>query len=228
MEPILQGVEAIRDAAALLQRLDRVAGGLAGAAGFEREKRWLGDAGVLLGGAVEEDLALLQRAAALPELASVHGELLVEARLCWIDAAEELHGVLARTQGSRAPVIEALFPGIDFASLRRKPAGVDECAATVERLLRSAYVERTLAADPRLEEPKAAMEAAFAGLGRMREPLPVEPDEAIPLRERLESAAERLALVTRQARLLAEAALLPLPDLLEEANLAGKKRRRSR
>jgi hypothetical protein len=50
--------------------------------------------------------------------------------------------------------------------------------------------------------------------------------EAQTLREELDAAAKRLEVPCRQARLLAQAALVPLKDLLESSALAQKPKRR--
>ncbi len=220
---MIAAAEKIREAQALVRRLQAVASDLGTRERLAREQRWLEDAVALL----EERLAgaseLIDQAAALPDAEALRAELVDDARGAWIDAAEALHAALARTCGPRAPVLEALFPHDEFPTLRRK--GFDEFHDAVLRFLGSSYVERTLTAEERVHPQRDALLAATERLARLREPAPLE-DEAA-LRGAVEEAAAPLDQVLRQVRLLAEAALLLAPDLLERASIEGRKRRRA-
>jgi hypothetical protein len=220
---VIAAAEKIREAQALMRRLQAVASDLGTRERLAREQRWLADAVALL----EERLAgapeLIDQAAALPDAAALRAELVDDARDAWIDAAEALHVALARTCGARAPVLEALFPHTEFATLRRK--GFDDFHDAVLRFLVSSYVERTLAAEERVHPQRDALAGATARLARLREPAPLEDETA--LRNALEEAAAPLDQVLRQVRLLAEASLLLAPDLLDRASIEGRKRRRA-
>ena len=219
---MIAALEKIREAQALHQRLVSVAVDLAARERLARERRWLDDAVALLADRVEGTHAIVDEAAALPEAGTLRDELVDESCGRWIDAAEALHAALARTFGARAPVLEALFPHAEFSALRRK--GFDEYREAVHRFLATSYVERTLAAEERVHGARDALVAAADRLARLRDPQP--PADEAALRRAVDDAAAPLDLALRQVRLLAEAALLPAPDLLERAALEGHKRRR--
>ncbi|WP_373046825.1 hypothetical protein [Vulgatibacter sp.] len=213
----------IRDALALQRRLSTVAAELAVRERLAREQRWLDEARTLLDERTNGADELLARAAALPEGEELRTELLAEAKLRWIDAAQTFHATVTRTFGPRAPVVEALFPHADFEILRRK--GFDDYHDAVLRFLATAYVERTLAEEERVHAHRDALVAASERLQQLREPQPAEDDAA--LRREVDDVAAPLDLVLRQVRHLAEAALLPAPDLLERAALEPQGRRRT-
>lgn len=219
---MIAALEKIREAQALHVRLAAVAHDLAARERLAREQRWLGDAVALVAERTAGAEALLDEAAALPDAGTLRDDLIEEASGRWIDAADALYTALVRACGQRAPVIEALFPHADFATLHRKR--FDEFHEAVHRFLATSYVERTLAAEERVHGERDALIAVHERLERLRTPAP--PADEAALRRAVDDAAAPLDLVLQQARLLAHAALLPAPDLLERAALEGQKRRR--
>ncbi|MCI0670640.1 MAG: hypothetical protein L0Y64_09280, partial [Myxococcaceae bacterium] len=197
--------------------------------GLEREKVWLSEALALLLAARACVSDLLERARELPELGEVREDYSVELQGRWVDCLEKVHAGITFHAGSRAPILEALFPHQKFPALRKSSAeGVLAYAAEFDRRSRLGYAKRIFGqADyafllPTVLEVPAAVrrwEACF-------EPSSMTEEQAAPIRAELVETASRVDRVMRQARLLAEAALLPVEGAFEESGVGARPRRR--
>jgi hypothetical protein len=172
----------------------------------------------------------LEKVRDLPELSDVRADFAEAQQDAWVDALEKLLAGITFHAGSRAPVIEALFPHQKFPALRR--ATLETAApfqAELERRLKTSYVTRTMGQDdfafaqPVIDQ----ITQAWAGWQACFQPSELSEEDAAPLRIELLGAAERLDRVIRQARLLAEAALLPVEGAFEAESLHQKPRKRT-
>ena len=196
---------------------------------LEAEQRWLSEA-IARVPAPEAFDDVLRRAAELPELADARAELAEGLQAAWVDALERLLAGITFHVGARVPLIEALFPHQKFPALRRAGRDVAQpYQADFERRLKTSYVARTLGqpeyafAQPVIE----AVNVGFAQWQRSLEPSEIAESDAQAIRAALEEGAQGLVRAMRQARLLAEAALVPLEGEVQ-IDLAVKPRRRSR
>ncbi|RJS20665.1 hypothetical protein DRW03_18435 [Corallococcus sp. H22C18031201] len=230
MSSTLESYELIRFAEAFEARLVTAEEMLAGRSGLDEEKQWLATALDRLRVARQPAPAMLARVKDLPELEEAREEYTFDQQGRWVDTLEKLHAGITFTASSRAPVIEALFPHLKFPQLRRAPReAVTEFATSYERRMKSAYVTRIFAREdfalvrPVVEQVVVAHGAWLASLT----PTPIGEAQEAELREDLVSLGRRLEQVLRQGRLLAEAALVPVPGLFEAAGLTLKPRKRA-
>lgn len=230
MSSTLESYELIRFAEAFEARLATAEEMVIGRPGLEAEKQWLASALERLREAREPAGGLLEQVKDLPELDEAREEFSFDQQGRWVDALEKLHAGITFTASSRAPVIEALFPHLKFPQLRRAPLElVNEYAMSYERRLKSAYVTRIFSRDdfamvrPVVDQVAATFAAWTASLS----PTPLPPDQEAALREALVSLGRRLDVALRQGRLLAEAALVPVPGVFEAAGLTLKPRKRA-
>ncbi len=230
MSSTLESYELIRFAEAFEARLATAGEMLTGRPGLEPEKSWLATALELVRTARAPTEGVLDRVKDLPELEEAREEYAFHQQGLWVDALEKLHAGITFTASSRAPVIEALFPHLKFPQLRRAPRdAVLEYATSYERRTKSTYVTRIFARDdfalvrPVMEQVLAAHTAWRSS----HEPAPLTPEQENLLREELVSLGRKLDQSLRQARLLAEAALVPAPTVYEAAGLNLKPKRRA-
>ncbi|NNC17919.1 hypothetical protein HJC22_19590 [Corallococcus exiguus] len=230
MSSTLESYELIRFAEAFEARLATAEEMVIGRPGLEAEKQWLASALERLREAREPAGGLLEQVKDLPELDEAREEFSFDQQGRWVDALEKLHAGITFTASSRAPVIEALFPHLKFPQLRRAPLElVNEYATSYERRFKSAYVTRIFSRDdfamvrPVVDQVAATFAAWTASLS----PTPLPPDQEAALREALVSLGRRLDVALRQGRLLAEAALVPVPGVFEAAGLTLKPRKRA-
>lgn len=226
----LEAVDLLRFADQISDRLAAAQTALEKKRGHDREKAWLADAAKVLNDARSPGAGLVDRARALPELADLRQEFAGSLQGVWVDGLEKLLAGITFHVSSRSPVIESLFPHQKLATLRRAPRDVaTKFQRDFEKRAKSSYVARMLGGEdfafalPVLEQLRSAWadyEACFSGEG-----LPA--DEAAPLRESLHQAGERVEGAVRQAKLLAEAALVPFEGLFEEVGLGQKLRKRT-
>ncbi|NOK21095.1 hypothetical protein [Corallococcus carmarthensis] len=230
MSSTLESYELIRFAEAFEARLATAEEMVIGRPGLEAEKQWLASALERLREAREPAGGLLEQVKDLPELDEAREEFSFDQQGRWVDALEKLHAGITFTASSRAPVIEALFPHLKFPQLRRAPVElVNEYATSYERRFKSAYVTRIFSRDdfamvrPVVDQVAATFAAWTASLS----PTPLPPEQEAALREALVSLGRRLDVALRQGRLLAEAALVPVPGVFEAAGLTLKPRKRA-
>lgn len=226
----LEAYDLIRFAEAFEARLVTASDTLADKEGLEPEKKWMATALSMVRACLAPAPALIERAKDLPELEEAREEFSFQQQNLWVDALEKLHAGITFCASSRAPVIEALFPHLKFPQLRRAPQDtVNEFATAYERRLKSSYVTRIFSQDdfsfvrPVVDQVARALAAWQASLV----PASLTDAQAAPLRAELISIGSRLDVAVRQARLLAEAALVPLPDAFDSTGLAAKPRRRA-
>lgn len=195
-----------------------------------REQSWLAQAIELVREDRETVRGMLDQARLLPELGEIRAELADDLKQRWVDALEKLLAGITFHAGSRAPVIEALFPHQKFPALRRVAReGAEDYAKEFERRLGAAYVTRIFGQEeygfvaPVVAQVKRTWSdyASCFGDGGLSE------DQARPIRESLVAHARKIDLALRQARLLAEAALAAVEGAYEAANLGAKPKRRS-
>ena len=230
MSSTLESYELIRFAEAFEARLATAGEMLAGRPGLEPEKRWLADALELVRTSRAPSAGVLDRVKDLPELEEAREEYAFHQQGLWVDTLEKLHAGITFTASSRAPVIEALFPHVKFPQLRRAPRdAVIEYATSYERRTKSAYVTRIFARDdfalvrPVMEQ----VSTAHAAWRSSHEPAPLTPEQENVLREELVALGRKLEGALRQARLLSEAAMVPVPSVHEAAGLSLKPKRRA-
>ena len=225
---LLDAYELVRFAPAFRERLERARELLAPHAELTVEQSWLSSAldRVI---AADPGATLLEKVRELPELTDVRADFAEGQQGAWVDALEKLLAGITFHASSRSPVIEALFSHQKFQALRRASRETAApFAADFERKLKSSYVTRTLAQEDFAFAPPviAQVERAWAGWQACFEPSTLSEEDAAPLRQELSEAAERLDRALRQARLIAEAALLPLEGAFEETALHQKPRKR--
>jgi hypothetical protein len=225
-----EAYDLIRFAEAFEARLVTASDTLADREGLDSEKEWMATALKLVRTALTPAPALLGRAKDLPELEEAREEFSFQQQNLWVDALEKLHAGITFCASSRAPVIEALFPHLKFPQLRRaSQETVDEFAAAYERRLKSSYVHRIFSQDdfsfvrPVVDQVASAYTAWQTSLA----PSNLPDAQIAPLRAEMISVASRLDVALRQARLLAEAALVPMPGAFDSSGLAAKPKRRA-
>jgi hypothetical protein len=226
----LEAYEVIRFSEAFEARLVTASDMLADREGLEPEKEWMATALRLVRSGLTPAPLLLGRAKDLPELEEAREEFAFQQQNLWVDALEKLHAGITFCASSRAPVIDALFPHLKFPQLRRASQEVvTEFAAAYERRLKSSYVTRIFSQDdfafvrPVVDQVALAHAAWQASLA----PASLSETQIAPLRAELISVGSRLDTAVRQARLLAEAALIPVPGAFDSSGLAARPKRRS-
>jgi hypothetical protein len=229
MEDTLRAYDWIRLADQIGEQLSAARAKLAESGDHAKEMAWLAEASELVSQDREGRDALLSKARRLPELASVRQEHAADLIAPWVDALEHLHAGIVYHAGLRSPLIEALFPHKKFDGLRRANVESAQTYGTdFMRRLRSSYLERLLARDefafarPSVDEVVAKY-AALAPDGEAA----LEEAEAAEVNAALGACARQLELAIKQARLLAEAALSPLPGTFEELAMRNKPKTRS-
>jgi hypothetical protein len=226
----LEAYDLIRFAEAFEARLVTAQDTLLDKEGLEPEKEWIATALKLVRAGLAPALPLLERLKDLPEMEEAREEYSFQQQNAWVDALEKLHAGITFCASSRSPVIEALFPHLKFPQLRRAPQdAVNEFASAYDRRLKSSYVTRIFAQDdfsfvrPVVEQVAQALASWQASLT----PTNISDMLAATLRAELISVGSRLDLAVRQARLLVEAALVPLPGSFDSLGLAIKPKRRT-
>ncbi|MCP3161738.1 hypothetical protein [Myxococcus qinghaiensis] len=230
MSSTLESYELIRFAEAFEGRIATAGEMLAGRPGLEAEKSWLTTALELVRTTRAPAAGVVDRVKDLPELDEAREEYAFHQQGLWVDSLEKLHAGITFTASSRAPVIEALFPHLKFAQLRRAPREVVfEYATSYERRTRSSYVSRIFAReDFALVRPVMdQVAAAHAAWRASHEPAPLSLEQEAVLREELVNLGRKLEVALRQARLLSEAALVPVPSVHEAAALGLKPKRKA-
>jgi hypothetical protein len=226
----LEAYDLIRFAESFEARLVTASDVLMDRPGLEPEKAWMTAALELVRTRLAPTAALLDRTKDLPELEEAREEFSFVQQNLWVDALEKLHAGITFCASSRSPVIEALFPNLKFPQLRRAPQdAVTEFATAYDRRFKSSYVTRIFAHDdfsfvrPVVDQVARAYAAWQASLT----PAGLSDAQAAPLRTELISVGSRLDAAVRQARLLAEAALVPVAGAFDSTGLAAKPKRRA-
>jgi hypothetical protein len=226
----LEAYDLIRFAEAFEARLATASDVIAEREGLAPEKEWMATALRLVREALTPAPSLIERAKDLPELEEAREEFSFQQQNLWVDSLEKLHAGITFCASSRAPVIEALFPHLKFPQLRRAPQdAVNEFATAYERRLKSSYVTRIFTQDDfGFVRPVVDQVAkAYASWQASLTPASLSDSQALPLRMELAAIGEKLDIAVRQARLLAEAALVPVPGAFDSTGLAAKPKRRA-
>lgn len=227
--PLLDAFDTVSHSEQLLRRLESATAELSKKQGLKDEKAWL-DTAVLRVTAARDGVGdLLVRVLRLPELEPVregHARTLQGAA---VDAVERLHAGITFAAGSRAPILEALYGKLKPPVLRRcDREDFEKFCVDFEKRLNTSYARRMFS-DPSFEivgSALAQLQHAFATWRGIFSNEPLSDSAAQALRDELDAVARRLELPCRQARLLAEAALTPLKELLENSGVAQKPKKR--
>lgn len=212
------------------ERLVAAMSDLAELSGLERERAWLNDAQALVQKASGSFPKVLEACAFLPELSRAREELAERAQGEWVDTLEKLQAGITYHSGSRAPILETLYPKQKLPSLRR--ASVETVRAyhdDFHRRLKGSYVQRMLQSEefafahPILDAENTCYER-WQGLLEGAVP-PVEEQER--QRALLLDEANDIGPLLQQARLLAEAALLSQEGLFERHALGARAKKRA-
>ncbi len=225
----LEACDLLRFATSYLERLEDAAAVLMRHPPLVKEREWLEAAKGLVSESAAPSERLLERARSLPELPELRAERAGAAQGEWVDALEKLLAGITFHVSGRAPIIEALYPHQKLQPLRK--AAREACQkfmADFEKRLKSSYVSRMMASEdfafavPVVERVRASFESWMGCYGDGG----LTPEEARALRAELAEAGAAVERSVRQARLLAEAALVPVPGAYEDLQLAQKPKKR--
>lgn len=226
----IEACDLIRFADVVADRLAATCAEVSRKRGLEREKEWLQTAVDVLDEARKPAVGLIDRARALPELAELRDEFAAALQNAWIDQLEKLIAGITFHVSARAPIIEALFPHLKFQPLRKAPPEVlQKFHRDHQKRLKSGYVTRMLSTDdfafagPVLEQ----IEKAWTEYQSCLSGEAGSPEEMAEARAALVDAGEKIDVAIRQAKSLAEAALVPLPGMFEGSGLAQKMKKRA-
>lgn len=227
--PVLDAFELVAHSEQLQARLEAAVAEVARRSGLAEEKKWLALARQRVTASREGIGDLTIRVLRLPELESVRGDYARVLQGAVVDAFEKLHGGITLAGGGRSPLIEALYAKLKLDKMRRASKDDFDAQCTdFETRLQSSYARRMLADEtyavvaPALDQLRKAI-ATWRGIF-LEEAPPAAEAEA--LRSELLAAAQRLELPCRQGRLLAQAALVPLKEVLDSTGLAQKPKKR--
>jgi hypothetical protein len=227
---LLDAFELVAHAELIELRLAAAGAELSMREGLADEKIWLGAAHSHMARAREGIGKLLTRVLRLPELEPIRPERGRALQGAAVDAVEHLHAAITLAGGERSPLLETLFRNLKPPAMRRcSRDDFEKFCGELEKRLASSYAKRMLAdasyatVDPALQRLRTAI-ADWRSVFTLPPPTDAE---AQALRDELEAAARRLELPWRQVRLLAEAALLPVADLLDASGVLDKPRRRA-
>ena len=227
---LVECFELLLEAEQLAPRLDAAGAALAQLPNIDEELRWLEAARARLATvSVTSQRALLDRALRLVELESLKPERGKHLQVAVADEIERLQAGIGFTGGARSPLLEVVFANLKVPTLRKcNRTELDRFCAELERRLASSYARRILATE-RYQPVLPTLQGVASAIATWRsvfiEP-PIEGDAAARLREELAAAGAAAELAVRQARLLAQAALLPAAELLDWAGLPIPKAKR--
>lgn len=229
---LLDAYDQVAHAEVLALRLTRAAESLSTREGRADEKFWLTQARDIVVEACKGSDALLMKVLCLDELEPVRGERGRGLQGAVVDAVEQLQVAIASAVGPRSPLLEALFRNLKMLLMRK--ASREEFGrfcGEIEKRAASSYVKRLLA-DPDYAKVTPVLEGLRQRISDWRGVFAANHDGGLDeetlrgMRDALFDAARRVELPCRQARLLAEAALLTAPDLPEGPSLFEKPKRR--
>lgn len=229
---LAESFELLIHAEQLAPRIDAAATALAQLPDLAQEKEWLAAARARLATArVDSHGDLLNRALRLPELESLKGERGKLLQVAVADELDRLSASITLAGSPRSPLLEMLFHNLKVPALRKcGRAEVEKFCLEIERRLTSSYAVRMFNGGPYVAV-KPAVHALGAAIATWRsvfvEP-PLDDKAAAPLRAELAHAGSTVELVVRQARLLAQAALLPAAELLDAAGVVIVKKGRAK
>lgn len=227
----LDAYDLLRFAESLHERLTTACLAVENKRVIRQEKTWLATARDLLLIDKEATAALIDRARMLPELIDVRQEFAAALQQKWVDAIEKLVGGITFHAGSRSPMLETLLPHQKFPLLRKASReAVTQFQQDLEKRLKLSYVQRMLtdatfsfvpACVDENQKAYAEWMTSFSGESMADE-------AARPIRDELVALGEKIDVLTRQAKLLAEAALVPVKGGMDEYGLTLKPKKRAR
>lgn len=218
------------DLEALAPRLDAAAAALQQLPNLDEEQAWLAAARQRLASVRNASHAdLLDRALRLAELESEKSERGKLLQAAVADEVERLQAAITLAGSARSPLLEVLFLNLKVPSLRKcSKAELDRFCAELERRLATSYAKRVLGGGT--YKSVVPNVKAFATAVQTWRNVFVEPaldgEAAAPVREELIAAGSVAELAVRQARMLAQAALLPAKELLDAAGVVAKRARK--
>ncbi len=228
-ETSLAAYETVSSARDLTERLSYALAELSGKPGLTDEKGWLTTGIDRLNAAYAEVGDLLSRVMLLPELESVREDHLRSLQQEAVDSIERLQGGIMFHFGARAPIVETLFGRLKMPLIRRcESADFEKFCSDFEKRLASGYVTRMFG-EPSFDLIRPALDALYASFGAWRAGLAggtLAESMAQHLRDELDACARRLELPSRQARLLAEAALCPIRGAFDASGIGQRSKRR--
>lgn len=192
------------------------------------ERRWLEVAEGRLATSAELVRKTLEESLMLPELESIRKERQGRLEQEWHSALCDLFGDLLRNLGETSPLLEALFPHRRFDKLERGGAVLNAYREQFATRRASGYVRR-MAEDPDyafLPPLLARMDRATEALTANSPPSDLTEDTLAELRRAVVESGESLKRSLRQARALAEAALIDYPERLAELGFDERPRKR--
>jgi hypothetical protein len=221
-------VEQLDSAARIVKTLENIASRLQGTPLGGEERDWLLAAARRLSATLPPLESALEGGIALPELKALRAERQARLEHDWLDALVELFGELQTRLGGNSPLIEALFPHQRFERLERPGAAQRAYRAEFSTRRTSGYITR-MELDPEYPFLRPLLESvdrAHQALGSFDAPA-LDDVEIERIRTTILDAAQALLRAQRQARSLAEAALIEAPELFSELAFEQRARRRA-
>lgn len=214
----------------LAPRLDAASTAMAQLPHLVDERAWLAAARDRLAAVrLPSYSGLLDRALRLPELETLKGEHGKRLQGAIADSVERLQGGITHVGTARSPLLEVLFLNLKVPMLRKcGRSELDKFCTELERRLASTYAQRVLATE-RYLPVGGAVQAFATALATWRSVFveaPLTDEAAAPIREELLVAGRTVELAVRQARLLAQAALLPAAEMLDADGVLTAKAKR--
>lgn len=231
---LAEAFELLVSAEQLGPRLEAAATALAQLTGLDDEQQWLAAARARLA-SVQLDTKslgqLLSRSLRLPDLAAQKNDRgkLLQSNLA--DEVERLQGAITVAGGARSPLLDTLFMDLKVPAIRKSArAELEKFCIELERRLKSTYAQRLLTSEryASVVPTVTSLRVAIGVWASVFVDPPLEGEAADALREELFAASQAVDLPVRQARLLAQAALLPATELFDAAGVltaAGKAKR---
>jgi hypothetical protein len=231
--PLVESFELLVSAEQLAPRLEAAATALAQLPGLDEEKAWLAAARARLGAIrAESHGELLDRALRLPELEGLKGERGKRLQAAIVEQLERLQAAIAYAGGARSPLLEVVFQNLKIPALRKSSRPeLERFCAELERRLASSYARRMFTGEPYVAVAPTvkALEAAIATWRSVFIDPAIDDEAAASLRDELAATGRAVELAVRQARLLAQAALLPVGELFDAAGVVtARPKRRGR
>jgi hypothetical protein len=223
---VADAFEILVQAEQLGPRLEAAATALGQLPGVTDEQAWLAAARARLG-ALQIDAKshahLLARALRLPELATVKADRGKLLQVAVADEVERLEAAITFVSGGRSPLLDTLFLDLRVPVLRKCTRHeLEKFCIEIERRMTSSYARRLLATERYVASVVPTVTALRTAIGMWASVFvdpPLEGSQADAMRDAVLTACAAIEVPLRQARLLAQAALIPAAELLDAAGL---------
>lgn len=219
--PLAEAFELLVQVEQLAPRLEAAAIALAQLTEMKEEQAWLAAARKRLEG-LEVEGDLLARALRLPELVAFKAERGKLLQITLAEQVERLQAAITLAGGARSPLLDTLFLDLKVPALRKcSRTELEKFCTEIERRLLSSYAQRLLTGEryaPVVPTVTSLRTAIGSWAAVFVEPAMRDADADV-LRVELLAASKAIELPVRQARLLAQAALLPSTDLFDAAGV---------